>query len=114
MQQQEDSVPAWRKPWISRLEQQNLLGEQLYPLLCQAWKRDKTPNLPVNVLPGRMTGMIVTDLPLEDVEELLTNPEALEKKYAELRDLLIASSSSQKRISFATIGSLKYASQQTK
>jgi hypothetical protein len=57
-----------------------------------------------------MTGMLV-ELPVEDVEELLKTPDALEKKYAELRDLLIASSSPQKRISFA---SLKQNTAQTK
>lgn len=86
----EENTPSWRKPWITRTVQQNLLGEQLYPLLCQIWKKDKSETLITAVTAGKITGMII-ELPVEDVEKLLEDPKALERMYEEAKNLIIQS-----------------------
>lgn len=77
----------WRQPYLDHFQKMNLIGEELYPLICQAWKKDKS-TLPISVTTGKITGMLI-ELPMEEVEKLLEDPAALTAKYEEARDIII-------------------------
>jgi hypothetical protein len=84
-------MSAQEKPWfapkLSPNERLNRIGEVLYPKLHALWKPEKDTMHP-KTNAGQMTGMLITGLPLKEVDELLEDDAKLLEKYEECKKVL--------------------------